>query len=104
MGMGVEVKINEVGDYIFSDELKSEGALINDSCNMSCLSVPARCSRGWSFWAKDDSAKFISPNDKEYDFTLHDGLYKLNKQQKVTQTEYISPTRMRRMVQFGTAL
>ena len=48
MGMGGEVKIGEVGDYIFSDELKSEGALINDSCNMSCLSVPARCSRGWS--------------------------------------------------------
>ena len=95
MGMGGEVKIEEVGDYIFSDELKSEGALINDSCNMSCLSVPARCSRGWSFWAKDDSAKFISPNDKEYDFTLQDGLYKLNKQQAGMQTEDADVTYMR---------
>ena len=62
---------------------------------MSCLSVPARCSRGWSFWAKDDSAKFISPSDKEYDFTLQDGLYKLNKQQTVMQTEDPDVTYMR---------
>ena len=73
--------IDQVGDYKFKNELKSEGALINNSCNMSCLSVPSRCSQGWSFWAKDDKAQFISPNDNEYDFTLHDGLYKLNKDQ-----------------------
>ena len=81
MGIGGEVIVDEVGDYVFDKELKTEGGLINNSCNMSCLSVPARCSQGWSFWAKDNSAKFISPTDKEYDFTLQEGLYKLNKQQ-----------------------
>ena len=49
MGMGGEVVIDQVGDYKFKNELKSEGALINNSCNMSCLSVPSRCSQGWSF-------------------------------------------------------
>ena len=81
MGMGGEVVIDQVGDYKFKNELKSEGALINNSCNMSCLSVPSRCSQGWSFWAKDDKAQFISPTDNGYDFTLQDGLYKLNKDQ-----------------------
>ena len=46
MGMGGEVVIDQVGDYKFKNELKSEGALINNSCNMSCLSVPSRCSQG----------------------------------------------------------
>ena len=52
MGMGGEVVIDQVGDYKFKNEPKSEGALINNSCNMSCLSVPSRCSQGWSFISK----------------------------------------------------
>ena len=79
IGMGGEVKINKVGDYIFAGELRTEQGLINDESYMTCISVPDRTNDDWLFWADKTSAQLISPDDDKYDFTKNDGLYKLNK-------------------------
>ena len=81
IGMGGEVKINKVGDYIFAGELRTEQGLINDESYMTCISVPDRTNDDWLFWADKTSAQLISPDDDIHDFTKNDGLYKLNKDQ-----------------------
>ena len=81
IGMGGEVKIHKVGDYIFAGDLRTEQGLINDESYMTCISVPDRTDKDWLFWADKTSAQLISPDDDKYDFTKNDGLYKLNKDQ-----------------------
>ena len=83
IGMGGEVKINQVGDYKFTGGLMTEQGLINSKSYMTCISVPDRTDKDWLFWADRDTAQLIAPDNDKYDFTKTDGLYKLNKDQTV---------------------
>ena len=74
IGMGGEVKINQVGDYKFTGGLMTEQGLINSKSYMTCISVPDRTDKDWLFWADRDTAQLIAPDNDKYGFTKTDSL------------------------------
>ena len=96
VGIGGNTEINQVGDCVYKDELKIDQGIINEASDMTCISVSDRCRKGWLFWAKDNVAQFISPTNKEYDFTMSDGLIKLNKDNEDEDTKHMREVWMNR--------
>ena len=98
VGIGGESDVNKAGDCIYTDELSTEQGIINGASDMTCLSVSDRCKKGWIFWAKDRVAQFISPTEKEYNFTEQDGLYKLNRDTEDEDTKHIRQAWMNKAI------
>ncbi len=78
-GIGGPSRVHESADHTHLDGLHTDQGLINNSSNMSCLSISQRAAKGWLFWASGGMAQLVTPTRIAYNFLLKEGLYRLTK-------------------------
>ena len=78
-GIGGPSRVHESADHAHLKGLHTDQGIVNDSSNMSCLSISQRAAKGWLFWASGRVAQLVTPTRVAYNFLLKEGLYRLTK-------------------------